>query len=396
MTLHKTLLAVAVSLAFAGAAVAGPNAPLPKELPAYAPDRPLPVADIAQKTLANGMTVWVVPRDGLPRVDYVLAVRDAGYSADAADAPGFASMLATVIYVIFFLPDRMGHMGEVLRDLFEKPDQWRLESGPDVLALFMRLGWEVGNLLLHLDRKETPTLKHVSLTVQPGEKVGIVGRSGSGKSTLLRALAGLHHPDEGHVLIDGVAVTAYAPEVRMRCIGFKPQEPFLFDGTVAANIFVGDRVPGQVYEAALAVSSLDDLIARGELRLDQVIKAPGNLSGGQRQLAGLAQAVVRDPRLLLLDEPTSALDLKHQIEVMRLLRDLAGEGRIVVVVLHDITLAARWADEVVLLDRGALHSAGAPTATLTAGALAAVYGVIARVEQGADGFPQIIVADTIR
>ena len=97
MTLHKTLLAVAVSLAFAGAAVAGPNAPLPKELPAYAPDRPLPVADIAQKTLANGLTVWVVPRDGLPRVDYVLAVRDAGYSADAADAPGFASMLAGLL-----------------------------------------------------------------------------------------------------------------------------------------------------------------------------------------------------------------------------------------------------------------------------------------------------------
>jgi ATP-binding cassette subfamily B protein/ATP-binding cassette subfamily C protein LapB len=172
--------------------------------------------------------------------------------------------------------------------LFEEQEQ---TPTADVLRQEMRGLIQVGNLLLHLDQKENATLKNISLTIQPGEKVGLVGRSGSGKSTLLRALAGLHKPDEGHVLIDGVAVTAYAPEVRMRCIGFKPQEPFLFDGTVAANIFVGDRVPGQVYEAALAVSSLDDLIARGELRLDQAIKAPGNLSGGQRQMVALARVI---------------------------------------------------------------------------------------------------------
>lgn len=94
---NQSLLAVAVSLAVATAAIAGPDAPLPKDLPAYAPDRPLPVADIAQKTLANGMTVWVVPRDGLPRVDFVLAVRGAGYAADGRDASGFASMLAGLL-----------------------------------------------------------------------------------------------------------------------------------------------------------------------------------------------------------------------------------------------------------------------------------------------------------
>ena len=91
------LAAAALSTLLVGAAAAGPKAELPKDLPPYAPEGQLPVADIAQKTLANGMTVWVVPRDGLPRVDYVLALRGAGFSADAADAPAFASMLAGLL-----------------------------------------------------------------------------------------------------------------------------------------------------------------------------------------------------------------------------------------------------------------------------------------------------------
>ncbi len=95
MTFNKSLLALAVSLVCVGAAVAGPNAPLPKDLPPYAADKPLPVADIAQKTLSNGLTVWVVPRDGLPRVDYVLAVRNAGLADDSS--PGFATLLAGLL-----------------------------------------------------------------------------------------------------------------------------------------------------------------------------------------------------------------------------------------------------------------------------------------------------------
>ena len=95
--LQRKLLAGALSLLFAASVQAGADAPLPKELPPYAPDKPLPVQDIAQKTLANGLTVWVMPRDGLPRVDYVLAMRGAGYAADAADAQGFASMLAGML-----------------------------------------------------------------------------------------------------------------------------------------------------------------------------------------------------------------------------------------------------------------------------------------------------------
>ena len=95
--ISKLFVAVAFSSVLAGAAVAGPKAQLPKDLPPYAPDGVLPVANIAQKTLANGMTVWVVPRDGLPRVDYVLALRGAGFAADAAESPAFATMLAGLL-----------------------------------------------------------------------------------------------------------------------------------------------------------------------------------------------------------------------------------------------------------------------------------------------------------
>lgn len=97
MKTSTTLIALAVSLALSGAAFAGPNAPLPKDLPPYAPDKPLPVPQIEKKTLANGLEVWVVPRDGVPRVDYVLAVRNAGFAADPSAAPGFASLLAGLL-----------------------------------------------------------------------------------------------------------------------------------------------------------------------------------------------------------------------------------------------------------------------------------------------------------
>ncbi|OWY31163.1 peptidase domain-containing ABC transporter [Herbaspirillum robiniae] len=229
-------------------------------------------------------------------------------------------------------------------------------GGADVVRQEMRGLIQVGNLMLHLDKKETPTLKHVSLTIQPGEKVGIVGRSGSGKSTLLRALAGLHKPEEGHVLVDGVAVTAYAAEARMRNIGFKPQEPFIFDGTVAANIFIGERVPGQVYEAALGVSALDDLIARGELRLDQALKAPGNLSGGQRQMVALARVVASVPRILLLDEPTTGIDQQTEARIIERMVAFAN-GRTLVVATHSPALL-RHMDRIVVIDGGRIVADG--------------------------------------
>jgi len=228
----------------------------------------------------------------------------------------------------------------------------------DVLRQDMSGLIQVINLTLHLDKNERPALDKVSLAIKPGEKVGIVGRSGSGKTSLLRALAGLHKVEagQGQVLIDGVAVTAYAAPVRMRCIGYKPQEAFIFDGSLAANIFVGDRVDSKVYEAALAVSGVDDLIARGELRLDQVLKAPGNLSGGQRQMVALARAVAGMPTVMLLDEPTTGIDLATEARIIERLQAFAAQ-RTLVVATHSTALLKHM-DRIIVLNDGKIVADG--------------------------------------
>lgn len=115
---------------------------------------------------------------------------------------------------------------------------------------------------------------------------------------------------------------------------------------------------------------------------------------GQRQLASLAQAIVRDPQILLLDEPTSALDLRYQLVVMDIVRQFARKGRLVIVVVHDLGLAARWADRMVLLRRGDVRAVGTPAEALTPATLQDVYGVRARVEHCSLGTLQIIVDAT--
>lgn len=271
------------------------------------------------------------------------------------------SMLSSVTMVL----GRM-EMFKRARAAFEEmfDDEGSEQVIADVLRQDMRGLIQVVNLTLHLDKNEKPALDNVSLAIQPGEKVGIVGRSGSGKTTLMRALAGLHRIEngKGQVLIDGVAVAAYAAPVRMRCIGYKPQEPFLFDGSLAANIFVGDRVDSNVYEAALAVSGVDDLIARGELRLDQMIKAPGNLSGGQRQMVALARAVAGMPTVMLLDEPTTGIDLSTETRIIEKLIGYSAQ-RTLVVATHSTALLRRM-DRIIVLNDGKIVADGPSTTIL--------------------------------
>jgi iron complex transport system ATP-binding protein len=120
-----------------------------------------------------------------------------------------------------------------------------------------------------------------------------------------------------------------------------------------------------------------------------------HLSGGQKQMASLAQAIVTDPQLLLLDEPVSALDLRYQFQVMRTVRSLASEGRIIVMVLHDLEMASRWADWIAVMRGGELFAVGAPKDVLTARMLREVYCVNARVSGGENGVPQIVIEDIL-
>lgn len=229
--------------------------------------------------------------------------------------------------------------------------------------------------------------------MESGEVTVLTGPNAAGKSTLLRAIAGLLHP-RGSVCYEGHELTALSPQKRASYVSFMPQSV-----PTDINLSVMEAVI-----SALKASPLDAATAHNEnlhhraiavlerIGIAHLALEPLNqLSGGQRQMASLARSVVREPHILLLDEPTSALDLRHQLKVMRLAQAFARDGRIVVMVLHDLNLALRWADRVYVMHHGELVSQGTPTEAITPAVIESVYGVRIRVERCSQGHPNLIV-----
>ncbi len=228
--------------------------------------------------------------------------------------------------------------------------------------------------------------------IEPGHVTSLVGPNGAGKSTLLRSIAGLL-PAQGELRLGNQSLMVPLSE-RTEYVSFMPQAlPQQVALTVleaVINALMVSPSPGgrpSIHNAHTRAMAVLEKVGISGIALERLDR----LSGGQRQLASLAQAIVRQPRLLLLDEPTSALDLRHQVLVMKLIHDFAKEGRIVVVVLHDLNLAARWSENIVVLSRGNLHIAGHPTTALTPQVLGDVYQVQARVEPCSLGRPQILI-----
>ena len=225
--------------------------------------------------------------------------------------------------------------------------------------------------------------------LRAGEVTVLAGPNAAGKSTLLRAIAQLA-PYGGRIALDGEDLARMPLRRRAQLIGMMPQalpagsSLIVLEGVIAALRAGSDAFGAGADAQAMAVLErlgIDDLALEP---LDQ-------LSGGQRQMVSLAQAIVRDPRVLLLDEPTSALDLARQVRLLQELRALASEGRIVVAVLHDLAMAAQWADRIYLLHRGGLHAGGQPDTVLTPGMLAEVYGVRARIERCSHGRLTVLI-----
>ena len=236
------------------------------------------------------------------------------------------------------------------------------------------------------------------LTLQPlraGHVAALVGPNGAGKSTLLRAIAGLT-PAEGRVRLDDLELSRMSVAERARHVAYMPQTlpqdvALTVLETVIAALEASPSAPGLHQAEERALAALERVGA-----LDLAMKRLDRLSGGQRQVAGLAQAIVREPRVLLLDEPTSALDLRHQLEVFRLAQAYARENdAIVVIVLHDLQAAARVSDHVVVLAQGRVQVEGAPQAAITPAVLAEVWQVRARVEPCRQGQIQVMVDDVL-
>ncbi len=243
-----------------------------------------------------------------------------------------------------------------------------------------------------------PVLHDLTLPpIEAGHVTALVGPNGAGKSTLLRVLAGLL-PARGSVRLGGRELVGASLADHAARVSFMPQlQPQRVTLTVLESVIAALKatpVAGQALSTAEAETRAMAMLRRVGITT-LALEPIGHLSGGQRQLVSLAQAIVRDPAVLLLDEPTSALDLGHQTAVMQLVTALATEGRIVVAVVHDLALAARWAAHVMVMHQGRLAAAGPAAAAITPALLAEVYGVRARVEPCSRGTLQVIVDEPL-
>ena len=237
-----------------------------------------------------------------------------------------------------------------------------------------------------------PIVREVSFSVAAGEVVGLLGRNGVGKTSLLRVASGALAPDAGEVRVLGRPLAELSRRARARALAVVPQDtqvPFPF--RVAELVAMG-RAPHQplfgfesASDMACARSAMERMGIAG-----LADRSLFELSGGERQLAAIARALAQESDILLLDEPTALLDLRHRADVMAVVRELAGEGRAALVVSHDLALAARACDRLVLLADGRVAAAGTPAAVLTRENLALAFGLDVDVVAGPDALPLVV------
>jgi len=235
---------------------------------------------------------------------------------------------------------------------------------------------------LELGYGNRTVVENLDLKVPPGRITCIVGANACGKSTLLRSMSRLLSPRGGHVLLDGKDVHRLPAKKLARTLGLLPQSPIAPEGIVVADLVGRGRHPHQRVlsrwsredDAAVA----DALAATHTTELAE--RSVDELSGGQRQRVWIAMVLAQQTDLLLLDEPTTFLDVSHQVEVLDLLTDLNRDrGTTIVMVLHDLNLAARYADHLVAMADGSIYASGDPSDVLTGETVKAVFGLDSRV-----------------
>ncbi|WPC05876.1 heme ABC transporter ATP-binding protein [Pseudomonas benzenivorans] len=238
-------------------------------------------------------------------------------------------------------------------------------------------------------------LADIDLRLQPGEVLGVLGPNGAGKSTLLGALCGELPPAQGQVLLDERPLGAWSGPERARRLAVLPQSSTLNFAFRVEQVVAMGRLPhasgrlrdGEIVEAALQAADAAHLGGRSYLEL----------SGGERQRVHLARVLAQlwpggEGQVLLLDEPTSMLDPLHQHTTLQAVRTFAEQGAAVLVILHDLNLAARYCDCLLLLERGRPHALGTPQQVLRAEPLQAVFGLEVLVQVHPERGHPLIVA----
>ena len=243
---------------------------------------------------------------------------------------------------------------------------------------------------IRVQRSGQTLLSGVSLTVQPGEVVGLIGPNGAGKSTLLSIMAGLNKADSGDVQLLGRELSSYSSRDRARHIGWMEQLATAHWPVSVEHLVTLGRLP--YLSRWQKLDSDDQMIVKQALTDTDCLhlkdRQVTTLSGGELTRVMLARALASEPKILLADEPIAALDIGHQLQTMDLLRDFAKGDKACVVVLHDLSLAARYCDRLYLLHESVLVANGGVASVLSTGNLKAVYGV--DVIAGCDEVPWIV------
>ena len=236
-------------------------------------------------------------------------------------------------------------------------------------------------------------IKDLDLNIPGGSVTAVIGPNGAGKSSLLKALARKIRAESGSVLLDGVSITSLTKAKLDQNIGFLGTIP------AARN---SETVFELVARSAMAANGISRVSPRLKEEIELLLertsltkvqgKKVGELSSGYRQAAVIAAALVKNPQVLLLDEPTNSLDYSHQLQVMNLLSSLKRErGMSVVAVIHDLNLAARFADQIVVLKDGEIIAQGKPKDVITPNNLAAAFNILARVIEDPVGKTPMVV-----
>ncbi len=238
-------------------------------------------------------------------------------------------------------------------------------------------------------------LNDINMSAEP-MITAIIGPNAAGKSTLLKCICGILRPD-GSIVLDGKDISAYRKEEVIQAISYLPQETSngavltVFEATLLGKInSLGWKVKEE--DISMTIDTLEMLGIE-----DLAMRQMDELSGGQKQMVSIAQAIVRKPDVLLMDEPTNSLDLQRQLELFDIINEITYKNKMTTIVaLHDLNLAARYANKIVLMNDGCIVATGTPSSVITEDMIRDIYGVEARVILDGDRIPQVIPLKSTR
>jgi iron complex transport system ATP-binding protein len=235
---------------------------------------------------------------------------------------------------------------------------------------------------------DVPLLEQASFTLRAGELVALLGPNGAGKTTLLRGVLGLKQLAAGSATLDGFDISKLSPMERARRMSYLPQRrPLAWPNTVRDVVSLGRFSHGAALGRLGTVDSqaVDDAIQSCDLT-PFADRSTDSLSGGELARVHFARAIAAQAPLLIADEPVAELDPRHQLRIAELIRHYVDDGGGALVVLHEVALAARFADRLIWMSKGRIVADGTPTETLTEQRMREVYGVQAHVNFDVDGF----------